>query len=365
VAVWSGALVVCTLGLLFPSCGSDEDSAPPDAGGAGTGDATVGSGGASSGGADASGVSDAGVGGGGASGTGGRAGAGGASGAEGGSVSDCAAYANQYCYRIEECAPQLLRLAYENAALCATLVTALCERDVADAIGIADFDGCLVSLASGDCNEVLDSASGACAPAPGTTAAGEPCRVSAQCASGFCAFEGTTCGTCSSVLGEGELCVNGGWCGPGLLCDAAGTGECLPIQTRLLNESCDNVRLVCGPGLYCSAVEPRTCRAVLDEGGDCSQDGSSCDPRRALYCTAAGICGGLEVLVEPGMACGSDGSPFPRCSEPFFCNPTTQMCERRAQFGEACAMDPVAGSTCDVELTCVNDICVTYEVRCL
>ena len=66
-----------------------------------------------------------------------------------------------------------------------------------------------------------------------------------------------------------------------------------------------------------------------------------------------------------GMPCGSDGSPFPRCSDPFFCNSTTQMCERRAQSGDACALDPVAGSTCDVDLTCVNDICVTYEERCL
>lgn len=280
--------------------------------------------------------------------------------------SACERYASSYCERIAECSPHTLRLLYENLALCTEIVERRCAEDTDIGIFVDDVDGCVAVLANGTCEEVLAAPDAACARTPGARVQGEPCRTGAQCETGVCRFSGNACGACTGLLEEGEPCagVLDAACGPGLGCDSEGSGECRPIQSRTLEESCDFAVLLCEPDLYCSLIEPKTCKPWLGEGGDCSGDAEACDRRQSLYCNQ-GVCGPLDVLVEPGMACGANGSPFPRCSEPLFCNPSSQACERRARPGEACVDDPVAGSTCDTYLQCVEGICSNYAEQCL
>jgi hypothetical protein len=277
----------------------------------------------------------------------------------------CAAYASAHCRRLEACAPHALVLGFDTRALCAEAVEARCERDRADGFGVADLAGCVGMLDAGDCQAFLAEDTGKCARNPGPVAGGAPCRQNEQCQSGVCRFSGNVCGTCLDALDEGEPCggVAEESCKPGLVCDDTGTGNCVALQTRGDAESCDAAEVACEAGLYCEPTLA-TCTPWLTENAACSA-AALCDSRRGLFCNeGSGTCGKLDVLVENGEACGTDGV-FPRCSERHYCDPADRICVRRKQAGESCNDDPVAGSTCDVELVCSGGTCVTYEELCL
>jgi hypothetical protein len=278
-------------------------------------------------------------------------------------LGSCEAYASTYCEQLADCAPYYVRRTYENPATCVLLLTRACEADVADSIGATNLAGCTQALADADCDELLGEPLPGCAPAPGELEVGDACQSSAQCESGSCAFSGNVCGTCARTLAEAAPCEAAlESCGPGLGCDLQGSGSCEPLQRREQGQSCGSALSVCAPGLFCSSNA--TCRPFLEDRASCVAEPSGCDGRRALFCLD-GVCGPLAVFVEPGEPCGVDGSPFPRCGDPFYCDANSNDCVRRAQAGEPCGADPVAGSTCDVNLVCVEGECVTYAQRCL
>ena len=329
-----------------------EDAAAPD-GSLGSGASASGSSG------DAGRSGSAGVASAGAAGAAGS----GAAGSGAAPLGSCDAYAASYCERLAECAPYYVRRTYEDSVTCVPLLTQVCEADAADSIGASDLAECTRALADADCEELLGDPLPGCERAPGDLAVGDPCQAPAQCESGSCAFSGNVCGTCTRTL-EAEAPCEGvlQGCAPGLGCDVEGSGQCQPLQRREQGQSCDSSLQVCAPGLFCSSSA--TCRPLLEDRAACVAEPSGCDGRRALFCLD-GVCGPLAVFVEPGEPCGVDGSPFPRCGDPFYCDPDSNDCVRRARAGEPCEADPVAGSTCEVDLTCVQGECVTYAERCL
>jgi hypothetical protein len=129
------------------------------------------------------------------------------------------------------------------AAFLGTLLIPVLEDSVAD--GRLEYDGaearqCVDTFAALDCAELsatLDRGptAGCESPFTGKVAVSGACASDSDCVSHLCDgdrvdFEGNvTMGMCAEVPGNGEACVDGDECGPGLYCDTSGIDDvCAP-----------------------------------------------------------------------------------------------------------------------------------------
>jgi len=148
----------------------------------------------------------------------------------------------------------------------------------------------------------------------GTRAKGKPCASGVQCAGGGCVVA-SSCGTCSDLLPEGEVCESP-LCAPGLSCQQ---GKC--AKRKESGASCA-ATTDCLPGLLCIG---QVCQKPPSKEGDPCPD-KVCDPTAALFCKE-GMCVATEEVTSGAT-----------------CTPVTEA-KARCPVGEACQIDTEANAT--------------------
>ena len=175
---------------------------------------------------------------------------------------------------------------------------------------------CATQWAELSCDAVNARETPACVSA-GTRAAGEPCRVAAQCASKICsAPDASVCGVCLDAAESGGACEVQAQCPAHELCSF---GTCRQLQ-------------VWAPELQ------------LSDGSPCTYDGA-----------CAGVCAqtaeGDRCVPAPtiGQACATVSvAGARRCAWLLHCSPGG-LCEPAGEAGQPCAegVEPCTGSYCD------------------
>jgi len=193
---------------------------------------------------------------------------------------------------------------------------------------------CADALAQVDCDgfATLIEPGAACAPPPGTLAAGAGCIASPQCESLQCnksqrdAGRPEYCGTCAARARAGERCsfTDGTSCEQGLRCQVdedAGqsnvTGTCVTIARANVGEPCSN-----------DSNDARGCAAGL-----------SC---------RSGVC---LAPAKLGQSC-----EVASCGVGTYCAPSTKICTAAPKAG-----DPCVARQCGGGHACVNDFCVAVS----
>jgi hypothetical protein len=272
-------------------------------------------------------------------GAGGFADGGPPSGGPGGGLAACDQTATLYCQHEFECFPDSVER-YGTVEFCAALDAANCRRFAglsgASPKFATEWVACNRALAAATCDEArFGLVTPACEVTPGIRPQGAGCTAVEQCSTGNCAFDldpvtgvSPDCGICAPLIGEGQPCPGGSWCGHGLACDpdAGGDATCL----RLVPEGaeCGGMnRVVCAGQLTCIGGR---CSRPLPAGEACASDpdcqgdlacragrcgpppkaGDACDPMRdvddcglKLYCAMDGAC---VVRKSTGDACTYD-----------------------------------------------------------
>jgi hypothetical protein len=270
----------------------------------------------------------------------------------------CADYAQQYCERLQSCAPGLLAYSFPGGmAKCTSYYTGTCEISLG-AAGTGDSPGlveqCASAISATSCADVLAAASfpSACLPHGGAVPNDGACIDSWQCASGRCAPRtNDICGTCVAPLDLDSLCT-GSECADGLVCSG---GYCvLPVA---MGGNCYD-SAVCPLNGYCHDA---ICEPLPQDGNACLGDGVFlCDPTQQMLSLCDGLhCGGIDAISEPGDDCGwlsgvqgqgSYGLCDGVCTYPT--SSLTGTCVALHNVGEACALtDYCIGSVC-VNGTC-------------
>jgi len=188
---------------------------------------------------------------------------------------------------------------------------------------------CADALHDATCSDFEAGIVDECQPQPGTLADGQPCALSPQCSSGFCALlVNGACGTCAALTAAGDDCST----------------------------------TICAPGFSCTPS--KTCTPYGAAGADCNADEPCAS---ALTCvTAAGATNGtcVDDAAQAGAPCDPAHAAAPDCDalSGFSCDPATHTCTALtyANAGQPCG--DVAGTTvaCSRQSSCVNGTCVAY-----
>lgn len=179
---------------------------------------------------------------------------------------------------------------------------------------------------------------------------GDPCNLRRNCPRGAICAPGVMDGpaVCRSPPAVGDPCFSGLPCAEGAVCaiDAFPNGTCASLPGE--DEPC--IDGSCGEGLYCAfATEGGDlCRARGAAGDDCLNVGAPFDGacRDGLFCANAGEC------VEPGGE-GDPCSSFSTesCRDGFWCDRASGTCTA-AQGGDGDPCNPLAAESCAGDLTC-------------
>ena len=291
----------------------------------------------------------------------------------------CRGYATAYCARRDRCAVETDRT--HQGATCIQALEAGCVAAKAVAPG-KDFDSfdeakaqeCLAALPAAECalfeKHIVDL--NVCREAFGSESAnGDACLVDADCATGYCARLGPSCGQCEPLSAVSESCAEFP-CAVDAVCVR---DVCRPRRPE--EHACEQ-DVECGPGLFCHLTR-RKCEAQRDVDEPCADDRGIRDCAEHLFC-ADRVCT-AAVMRRTGSPCVEMGSV---CEEGNWCD--GQFCRALLQTGEACAEDFSCGpmgacidlacaprgeaaaactrdSHCLAGLACMGGVCAAVE-RC-
>jgi hypothetical protein len=257
------------------------------------------------------------------------------------------AYATAYCTRYKDCQTFDFDYNYKDVDECKTGFIAVEAWGLAlpGVVVTADtYKDCAARMAALTCDRFASQAPTVCTP-KGTRQASDKCLSNAQCASGFCGSDETSCRTCVAPPDNGAPCAAGDLCGPGLVCTAAGT--CVTQATQ--GQGCSDDK-PCAYPLQClnSTCAPRTATA----GAPCGGANGACDTTKGFVCVD-GTCK-TYTISAPGSPCGDTGSSYRACRRNTAC--TGGVCSDYPKEGDACDLDK--GPNCLFPLRCVNNKCV-------
>jgi hypothetical protein len=246
---------------------------------------------------------------------------------------DCAAPDFDYNYKdLDECIAAVL--AGENWALALPGVAATAES----------YRDCASNVTALSCVDFGSSATGAACAFKGTRPTDAKCLSNAQCASGFCGSDNTTCRGCATPPDKGAPCGPGDQCGPGLAC----VSKTCVLEAKE-GQSCSDDQ-PCAYPLECrsSKCTPR----IGTAGAACGGTNGTCDTTKGLLCVSS-KCVPFTVSA-PGAACGStDGGTYRYCRRATKC--IDGKCADFPKEGEPC--DPSEGPICLSPLLCINGKC--------
>jgi len=287
----------------------------------------------------------------------------------------CAAMADSYCTRLDECAPGYLVDFFSDVAACKSIEQRGCAEiygrsgmrlDPAEATATA------AAMRTAGCGETLDAVWTALhAPGAGTLVDGSECTSPSQCASGWCAPStdpDADCGKCAPAKDPksevGVPCQTAGdppsvyWCtGEGLVCNVeASRCALLPAD----GEPCLDHQS-CAPGLQCDFAS-NTCKKALFQGEPCDPKADRCSREASLACDAVS-----QKCTAPsggaGAQCGGYSQDFPPCGPGLTCklpggvNPGNYdgpgTCHARGAEGASCS----GGLDCALALSCDGGVC--------
>lgn len=185
----------------------------------------------------------------------------------------------------------------------------------------------------------------------GTLAAGEPCLVNLQCASGRCSgrYEDDTCGVCQELRGDGEACSPPAFpCDSGASCEG---GVCVPHGKKLGEDCIAYGGGDCQASLCCDASAGDGlhgfCKPRGQPGQDCDDHVSLC--LDGLVC-AAGVC--VERRPD-GASCGEQAFCVNHCVDGVCRSPDPDG----QKLGESCGYFPCRpGLACSPEKRCEQAI---------
>lgn len=198
---------------------------------------------------------------------------------------------------------------------------------VADAIACADL------WKAADCSSIIKNEWPDCGLPDPEREPGQPCTFSSQCASRGCATniphpDLPACGTCASVVGEGEDCTGSAQvCDEGLEC--TGTGCQVSIEFGLPEGAECERYAQCAPPNYCFTFpgqETATCQPDPELGEPCAEDVARCVPE--------GYCSNETGLCEPDVALGDPCSGLTECPGDALCE--EGICVPAHALGEPC-----------------------------
>lgn len=211
----------------------------------------------------------------------------------------CLAYSQNFCDKANACASFFIQVTWGDAALCKTRLNDACLRSAkAPNTGVtaASFDKCVKAIPAITCDDFFNGVPIADCQVTGTQDDGKTCGDGAQCKSGFCAWGGSTCGTCSPKVTEGGACVSSS-CPDGLDCVS---GKC---QKPVAAGGACSVDKPCGSNLSCVTG---SCLKTIDvEGAACDDKEATapkCDFTKSLACIA-NKCMKFRI-VTTGGECG-------------------------------------------------------------
>src|SRR5512133_836808 len=194
----------------------------------------------------------------------------------------------------------------ETAGACDALTAAV-------AAGMATYrpdeaPSCLAALERAPCDTFEDGPEPAeCARVlVGATAPGGACDADYECAGGSCRPSQDPCtDVCVADLPAGASCRNTfASCGPGLGCDFAGSGTCVPATPGQIGATCGLGAEPCVLEAYCDAGG--ICRAKLPAGSSCLDAYDACVPGTLCDDEDAYPVSRAECVpwVGQGAACG-------------------------------------------------------------
>jgi hypothetical protein len=189
---------------------------------------------------------------------------------------------------------------------------------------------------------------------PGSKAVGEPCLYPSQCSSLSCdrqAGDGD-CGACQAVVGPDASCTSSSAC-PGVTTCNLDTGKCQPYVHSLLAEGEACVEgSTCQPGLYCNAAQQ--CAHYPALGEPCGR-GLFCDAAAKQFCAADVTC---RARPTAGMPCAKEWDQV------LVCELDTSICDPDASGGPTCASAAVAGQPCRPGHQCAaQHVCIGADAE--
>lgn len=355
-----------SLFLLAAACGGSTDSSEAAAGSSGaSGSAgTAGSGGtAGTAGTAGSGGSS------GSAGTGGTSGSAGSGGTGPDATTACAAYAQAFCEKRDQCQDMGATHVFGSLDVCLTREAARCVTALgAPGTGANPVatQACAAALPGAACNDWLSLKPSVCPIQVGSNATGAACEFNAQCTTTYCAIpKNAACGMCAELPVEGADCSVTSNCGPtDLRCDQ-GTNKCIAVVGT--GASCDTTH-VCSAGLVCvgakaSTNTPGLCQAKKTTAGEVcdptTATGPNCDHNTGVTCDKATQTCVAVTPVTAGATCGNDKTTgaFADCTGGTSCEtvgtgPTaTSTCMTPAADNAAC--DTAAGPPCLGPARCI------------
>ncbi len=309
-------------------------------------------------------------------------------------------YVTNYCDYMARCPEAGSEMPFSNVNECRTLLSEFLMVEVNEEMmwgmengaepNPSKLDECMDALKNSDCDVNLDAIPACRQIFTGTVANGQPCSLSAQCASGYCDLSNACPGTCAPTKASGEECSSNEECDLGLICtdsDTCGqppakknqgdaceyddeckyglyclindfqnnTGTCQPWLGE--GDDCENdqTEMVCGPGLACSS-ETGTCQTVTVVG-----EGQACDETHECNISQRLVCGPQETCIKlpaEGEACF-----YGYCWTGYICG-EDDVCHATKEIGEACtAHDECTTGQCDMQNhVCTYDPCFQGEI---
>lgn len=218
----------------------------------------------------------------------------------------CEVRADRLCQRLQECSEFFMRLVFGKADVCRTRLATDCMAQAnAPDVSVTQYSlvRCAQEISTQSCADIIDRREpDACNPM-GLRREGKNCGGHLQCATGYCALAGETCGSCQAKRGVGEACANDAACVAGLHCGQK--GKC--VRRSGLGESCSGENQECGTLLACLGGK---CSLPVAAGGACTNT-NDCTRAAGQTCTSTlGVALALplaqcraSVLGVPGTVC--------------------------------------------------------------
>jgi hypothetical protein len=276
----------------------------------------------------------------------------------------CAAWATQYCDRLDFCAPLSVEVAYGDVARCIDRNRPLCTSALeanGTGSGPASLEACARAYDAASCDDVVVGRAPASCKSTGTLPQGAPCGDDSQCAGAgsYCHTSAAqACGTCATLGAAEAPCESDKDCEYGLVCYFT----CMPPVT--LGAECDGMTRQCPQTLVCYDY---VCVAPAPVGAGCKPRADACDRDHGLFCDPhARVCARYAV-ADVGAPCGAgtickgsscESMNGPTMGDPGLADPAS-TCAAYARDGAKC--DATSGPSCTPPAGCVRDVCQMPE----
>ena len=264
----------------------------------------------------------------------------------------CSSFAANLCARVNACVSLFVETTFGDVEACTAREKLTCTPQFGapgSGASTGNVSACADAIRSWSCDDLLDgNLPAACASIRGSLSVGSVCVTTAQCPVGtVCNVQADhTCGTCNSLIPEGDACANQSECAVGLTCAA---NSCVAFVD--MGGACD-IGHPCKGTLTC---KNGMCAAKVGAGEACTVS-TDCDNLHGIYCnTQMMVCQALP-LAAIGEPCGLLPGGLTQCLASL-CNVPTgaQMgtCEGFAADGASCGMTGSPGATCLSPAVCV------------